>query len=233
MRIALPVFLLTACGSGTIDVSRLETPEDIADACERYEPDLVTLTVEVPARPPGCDWGQGDNLEMAQGRVTARTEDYVDLQLPDAGVVCGLQFEFQVDPQVEPTMEYDDHMFFLFNDVVLASSNADLVEPMPREDGLPVYDWSAVAGTPFEFQNNPTYCLGQETDRSDCTIPDPETRGSLLLSYEQSLVDELALRAVQQDRNTFGFVVIGDNDPRQDCRHEAFSFQVDVPYLTP
>lgn len=229
MRSVFPMLLLVACG-GSIDLD-VETPEEVADACEQLEPEPVTVSVTFPSVPPGCDWGQNGNLEMAQATVTARSEQFVDLDIPDDAIVCGLGFEFQVDPNVEPIMEYDDNMFLLYNGVVLAASYGPMVDALPREADLPIWDWGALRGTEFGFGDVAPYCLGQEDGLSDCTIPPPETRGALLLDYEQGLVDRLALRAAQLNQQQFGFITIGDNDPQLDCRHEAFSFEVEVPYI--
>ena len=231
MRTIVPFFaVLTACG-GTIDLD-VEDADDVRDLCESEAPSAETVTISFSASPPGCPWEEGDNLAMGQGIVSARVEQTQTLGIPEDSVVCGLDFEFQPDPQVEPVMEYDDHMFFLFNDIVLASSNADLVDLFPRDDGLPAYQWRAIAGEPFAFDGAPTYCLGQEDGEGDCVVPDPETRASLILRYDQRIIDELAVRSRRAGETTFGFVVMGDNDPDLDCRHEAFTFQVDVPYVT-
>lgn len=237
MRAALPLILvsLVAC-KGSIDLDSVETPEDIAELCERFEPEIQQVRVEVPANNETCNWGVDGNLEPAQGIVTARDEVRVDLELPEDIVVCDLALQFQIDPEVEPEMVYDDHMFFLFNDVVLASSSGDKVAELPVSDGLPVWDWESIVGTGFNFEGVP-WCLGQEDGRSDCTIPNPDTRQPLLLRYDDDLIDELSLRAKEQQRYSFGFVVFGDNDPRSDgqgggdCTHDAFSFDVDVPYV--
>ena len=229
MRQVFPLLLLVACG-GAIDLD-VETPEEVSDVCEKVKPEPVTVEVSFPAVPPGCAWGEDGNLDMAQATVTARSEQFVDLDIPEDSIVCGLGFQFQIDPNVEPIMEYDDNMFLLYNGVVMAASYGPMVDPLPREDNLPIWDWSALRGTEFGFDDVPPYCAGQEEGLSDCTIPPPETRGALLLSYDDALVDRLALRAAQLNQQQFGFITIGDNDPELDCRHEAFSFEVEVPYI--
>lgn len=232
--LALALFVLPAC-KGNIDLD-VETPEDIANLCEANEPQVQTVRVEIPANTAACAWGEGDNLEPAQGQATARHEVYVDVELPEDVVVCDLDFQFRVDPNVEPEMVYDDHMFFLFNGVVLASSAGDLVDNLPTERDLPLWDWLSVAGLGFDFNGVP-WCLGQDDGRSDCTIPSPDTREPLLLKYDEELVNELSLRAVSLDKYEFGFVVFGDNDPESqgqgngDCTHDAFAFDVDVPFV--
>lgn len=240
---AMPVVLLLtvpaafAC-RGTVELDLdVETPEEIAEPCEQNEPRIRTVRVEVPANEDACRWGEDGNVGPAQGLVTARHESYVSLELPQDVVVCDLDFQFQVDPEVEPQMVYDDHMFFLFNGVVLASSSGDKVAELPRSRDLPVWDWESIVGQSFAFEGSP-WCLGQEDGRSDCTIPNPDTRQPLLLRYDDDLVDELSLRAKELDAYQFGFVVFGDNDEQSDgqgggdCTHDAFSFDVDVPYLS-
>jgi len=238
MRTMLPLMLLAAVGcKGSVDLD-VETPEEIAELCANNEPEIRTVRVDVPANDQTCAWGEDGNIAPAQGMVTARDEVYVQLDLPEDVVVCDLAFEFQVDPEVEPEMVYDDHMFFLFNGVVLASSAGDKVEELPTTStGLPEWDWDSIVGQAFAFEGRP-WCLGQDDGRSDCTIPSPDTRQPLLLRYDDDLIDELSLRAKQQDRYEFGFVVFGDNDERSDgqgagdCTHDAFSFDVDVPFIS-
>ncbi|MFK7929625.1 MAG: hypothetical protein AB8H79_15625 [Myxococcota bacterium] len=233
--LSLALFLTPAC-KGAIDLD-VDTPEEIADLCARFEPTVQTVRVEIPANTESCPWGEGDNLEAAQGQATARDEVYVSVELPEDVVVCNLDFQFRVDPNLEPEMVYDDHMFFLFNDVVLASSAGDLISSLPKERDLPLWDWLSVAGSGFNFDGVP-WCLGQEDGRSDCTIPSPDTREPLLLKYDDDLVNELSLRAVELDKYEFGFVVFGDNDPQSqgqaggDCTHDAFAFDVDVPFIS-
>jgi hypothetical protein len=237
MRLLMPLVLLStvACkGSVGLDV---ETPEDVAALCASVEPEIRTVRVDVPANDEPCAWGENGNIEPAQGLITARDEVYAQLELPDDIVVCDLTFEFQVDPEVEPEMVYDDHMFFLFNDVVLASSAGDKIAELPVSQDLPIWDWESIVGQGFDFNGVP-WCLGQDEGRSDCTIPRPDTRQPLLLRYDDDLINELSLRARRLDRYEFGFVVFGDNDPQSDgagngdCTHDAFSFDVDVPFVS-
>ena len=237
MRIipVLGLLLATSACKGSIDLD-VETPEELAELCEKYEPETRLVRVDVPANNDTCAWGQDGNLEPAQGVITARDEVYVDLELPDDIVVCDLAFEFQVDPEVEPEMVYDDHMYFLFNGVVLASSAGDTIENLPESGGKPVWDWLSLVGSGFDFNGSP-WCLGQDEGRSNCTIPNPDTRQPILLDYDDALIDELSLLARQEERYQFGFVVFGDNDTASDgagagdCTHDAFSFDVEVPIL--
>jgi len=226
---------LAACRGGEIGLDfDLSTPEGLGEFCDQVQPEELTLRVEFPASPPGCPWGEGDNLEMRQAHVTARVEQYVELDLPPSAVVCDMSLNFTPDPNVTPTMEYDDNMFFLYNKVVLAASYAPMVDRFTRRRGLPIYDWGQLAGMEFGFDpTTPTFCLGEAEGRASCEIPPPETLAAMRLEFDDDLVDELSFRALELGTEEFGFVVIGDNDPRDDCFHEAFSFDVTVGVATP
>jgi hypothetical protein len=171
---------------------------------------------------------------MRQGAVTARHEERVRVQVPEGGVICGMAFDFRLEADVDPVMEYDDNMFFLYDEALLAASYGPMVDVFPQESGLPVWSWGALAGYEFGFDpETPSWCLGEADGRSTCEVPPPETSGPLRLDFDPDLVNELAFRAVELGKTEFGFVTIGDNDPELDCRHEAFAFDVELPVVFP
>ena len=88
---------------------------------------------------------------------------------------------------------------------------------LPLEDELPVWDWASIAGAELEFGKVPTFCLGEEEGRATCDIPPPETPGEMALDFDDDLVAELSLRALEQDRMAFTFITFGDNDAATDC----------------
>ena len=129
MRPILAIPLLVAC-KGSIDLDNA-TVEEIQDLCRESTPEVHIANVLFPADPPGCAWGEDGNLDMAQGQVTARAEQRVVIELPEDVVVCDLVFDFAVDGDLEQTLYYDDNMFILYNDVVLAASYGGMVEQFP------------------------------------------------------------------------------------------------------
>ena len=237
----LPLALL-ACGSGkgTVQTSGTDTAgddigdaDDVADACEEGEPETLTLTVSFPAPAPGCDWGEPGNLEPEQAVVTARREEVQSLELPEDAVICDVVFDFEgISGGTGTPMEYDDHFLFTFNDVVLAANYGPMVEEFSVDDGLfYTYDWGALRGYPFEFDDSiPSFCIGEDAGLSTCTIPPPETDGTLALQFEPDIVNELSFRAVSEGRYDFAFITLGDNDDT-DCSHADFEFTVEVPYV--
>lgn len=240
MRHSMMAALLIGCASGTVDEGKgssgslsINSAEDVERACEENDPISVRLEVEFPATEPGCPWGEGDNLDSAQGVITARIEQTVTLDLPEDAIVCDIAFDF-LGPSggVGTPMEYDDNFWFTFNDVVLAGSYGPMVDEFGTEDGLPVYSWADIAGYAFEFDDAvPTFCLGEEDSLAICNIPPPETDGIMSLQFAESLVNTLSFTAVESGRYDFGFVTMGDNDADLDCAHETFTFAVDVPYV--
>lgn len=242
MKTVPVMMMLLGCGSGTgSDDAKVEdtssfsinSADDIARACEEGEPQTAQFTVTFPETSPPCPWGEGDNLDTQDAHMTARIEQSSSLSLPAGAVVCDMAFNFQGVSGGEGTpMIYDDNFVFTFNDVPLASSYAPLIDELAVVDGLPVYDWSRIAGNEFSFDTSiATWCLGEAEGRSACEIPPPETDGIMSLSFEASLANELSLLAIQQNRFEFSFITIGDNDASTDCRHADWAFIVDVPYV--
>jgi hypothetical protein len=243
MRIWIPVLggLLAGCAAGQLDDGKptgestitIDSVEDLEEVCAENEPVAVTLLVEFPAIEANCPFGEGDNLDIEQGVITARVEQFAELALPEGVVVCGLEFDFLGISGGEGTpMVYDDNFWFTFDDVVLAGSYGPMVEQFELDGSLPIYDWDNVVGTEFEFDDSvPTFCLGEDDGQSVCEIPAPETNGIMSLQFDDDLVNVLSLRAVQAERYEFSFITMGDNDPDDDCAHEYFGFSVEVPYV--
>lgn len=235
MRLAL-VSMVAGCAQTILldrDPPHLPVvPATIGEACDAESPEMLTLEVRFPGREAGCDWGEGGNLYMEQSVVTARTEDLVSLELPDDVAICDVGLDFRgLDGEVEQIMTYDDHFLLTLDDVVLAASYAPLVDLLAEDGHLRLYDWDRIAGEPFSFIDAGTYCLGAEEGLSTCTIPPPATPGVLTLDLGDDVVEELAEYAYEEQRYDFAFVVVGDNDPEEDCAHAAFGFTVDVAYV--
>lgn len=235
-RFAL-LLLLSACDGkiqleGDDDHDRdVEDVEDVAAICEESTPEVLTLTVTFPEPEGGCAWGEDGNGEALDAHIQARVEQTDGLELPEDAVICGATFDFEGVNGGEGTpMVYDDVFLFAFNDVVLASSHAALLQALPTDGIYATYDWDAIVGQPLEFGEQPTYCLGEDDGLAECDIPPPETRDLMSISFDQQIVDELALLAVEQGRYDFLFVTMGDNDGT-DCSHAVFSFEVEVPYV--
>jgi hypothetical protein len=234
----MPPFLLAllACADTKIDLGALQTPEDIADACAEYEPEEITLEVAFPAQTASCPWSEDDNLDPADGLLTARVEQTESLSLPSDAVICDMALDFSgLVPGEVQVMVYDDHFFFTFNDTILASSSAYIVDEMDDADGLRTWDWADAAGFDYHAvgSDHPSYCLGEDEGLSECDIPSTETPGEISMGFDDALVAQLSLAAIAESRFEFAFVTTGDDDIGRDCNHESFGFTVTVPYLTP
>ena len=222
------MFLLLIGCSGIITI---ETIEDIAEACDNTTPEDQVLTVSFEAADSGCAWGEGGNLQPGDGRWSARQEQVRGLDLPQDAIICGLEFDFEgLEGGEAQDMEYDDNFFFLFNGVVLATSYGPAIERFEVDGDLPLWAWDAMVGTDLEFNNIPTWCLGEETGDSSCSIPAPETEGTLSLDFGGDLVDQLAFNALENEAYDFTMVGTGDNDDT-DCSYSAFDFELQVPVI--
>ena len=225
---------LVGC-DGSALLEEIETVEDLRNACEARTPEDVELEVSFPNPDRMCPFGEEDNLERNNGVMTARIEQFATVELPEGGLACDMEFDFQgIDPSTEQIMQYDDHFVLAFNDVVLASNNKQIADEFAADDdGLRLYEWEDLVGLEFDFFGLENYCLGEETDGlSECVIPEPETPGPISLNFEGDLVDILSLRAVQVEEFVFSFITTGDNDD-SDCSHEDFDFLVTAPVVFP
>ena len=225
--------LLIACNSGKVRLEDLEDAGDIEDACDEYELESVTLEVVFPAQTAGCSWGDDGNLPPDNGLFTARIEELQQLEMPEQSVICDMGFDFTgIVPGQVQVLTYDDHFFFTFNDIVLAASYGPIVDSLPEEDGMRLYEWSAISGVDYHADETyDAYCLGDGTGESTCDIPDTEVEGPISLAYSEELVSQLSLSAIEDERYDFGFVTTGDNNSESDCMHEEFGFTIEVPYL--
>lgn len=224
--------LLLGC-SGEIDIASLEDPGDIRDLCQERTPEVITLDVEFPASNENCPWGLADNLDRQNGLFTARSEQRVALDVPEDAILCDLVLDFGgASPEDVRHIVYDDHFFFDFDDIVMASSLSAAVARLPKAGDLPMWDWPSLVGMDYHaVDQEQTFCLGQDEGEADCVIPGTEVEGELSLSWSADLVAELSLSAIEQKRYEFAFVTTGDDDAETDCRHEDFSFSVQIPYL--
>ena len=220
-------------GGGIDDVGDIEDSEDVLEACEEYADQILTETfrVEFPATHGGCPWGEDGNLGQQQGVLTARVEETESLDL-EGLVVCDMDFAFAGEAGLEQDIVYDDNFIFVFNGVVLASSYRPWIDQLESEDVFRIYDWDRIVGLENDFSSSiPTYCVGEDTDLAECDIPPPETHGPISLSFELAITSELSFRAIDEQRSEFTFIATGDNDSQVDCSHDAFYFDVEVPYL--
>ena len=234
MKHTMPFLFLLGCSSGKIALDDLEDAGDIADACEEYEPEEITLEVLFPAQTEACSWGEDGNMEATNGLFSARVEQLEQLEMPDDAVICDMGFDFSggILPGQVQFMVYDDHFFFTFNDIVLAASYGPVVERLQEEDGMYSYEWNPVSGVDYHAEESyDPYCLGDGTGESTCDIPDTEVEGPISLSYSEELVSQLSLSAIEDQRFDFGFVTTGDDNAESDCMHEEFGFTIEVPYL--
>ena len=229
---ALCLLLLCACKSGKIPFDEVEDAGDVEDLCDDFEDAIETDTVELifPAMTEPCPWGEDDNGTPTKALISARVEQSVSLDLDDV-VLCDIDMDMTgLVPDEVQLMEFDDHFFFTFNDIVMASSNEPLVSNLPTDDGMPVYEWESVFGQPYDNYAAP-YCLGEEDGDADCEIPQTHTTGPISLDFGEDVITELSVRAFDDDRYDYGFVVTGDDNADSDCRHAEFGFTVEVEYL--
>lgn len=210
----------------------LDNPTDVGDACATERLERLRIEVELEGIEGPCPFGEGDNAPPTEGLISARIEQRFDLALPPNAVICDLAFSYGGESAEQGlSMRYDDQFFFTFGGALLASSDVALVELLPKQGVLPVYDWPSVLGAELNFFDDAKpWCLGAAEGLASCEIPVAEEEGLLRLDFSQSVINELSYRAIVEDRLDFGFVTMGDNDDT-DCSHDPVRFTIEVPFF--
>lgn len=173
-----------------------------------------------------CAFGQEDNLGKGGGRVSARVEQVVEVDIPEDTALCDMEFEFS-----DQQFVYDDSFLFALNDVILVSSYADTVKSLsPTSEGFLIYDWLDIRGLSWSGQNTP-YCLGVSSGEGSCSIPVTQQRQTMSLQIAPSLISAISENRAEGEKNTFKFITTGDDNPGPDCQHSGLNFTVNVTYV--
>ena len=181
--------------------------------------------------PPGCPWGEGDNLTETQLEVTARVELRVSTEIT-ADVGCFMDLDFTNSRGLVDDVVYDDGFFLLFGDVVVASSHSSLVERLAESGRFSrLWDWSRVAGEVIPFTNVSPYCIGVAEGFGTCTVTEPDTAGPITIDPDIEVQRELLFRARETGNGDFTFITFSDNDADSDCRSDEYLFTVDFGVL--
>lgn len=210
--------------SAGVEVDTASAPDTAAEpdaSCDGGELVQGTAVISFEAYDSICPWMYDDNLYPMSGRATARVEQQEWVPIPDGARLCGLTLT-GVGWETE-SPPFDDHFLLTVADVVVASSSAELVQPLVGSDGLPRYSWSVLAGVEFDPGVGAAWCLSQGPDGA-CEIPSADAPGPLVAA-----LDDLAVQALQPEVSAplgVGLVVVGDNDISGDCTHAQLDVTV-------
>jgi hypothetical protein len=228
----------------------------LAELCASPAAKDFSQEIAFPQAPQGCDWGKDNapvdgNLDMLDGRISARREQNVDLSIPKDALICGMAVTFagQQD-QVGQAMYYDDEIYLTFDNLILTGSQKfGLADYFQKKAGFLIWDWTKIVGTPYKTSNgqDSIYCAAATEKDGHCKIPATQTEGIIDLAFSDSLVRKLAIAAgMQFDMATkraltaestgghrFTFVTTGDNDAVIDCKHSNLNMTVKGKFVLP
>lgn len=190
------------------------------DAPERWETRVQTVHFEAEERP--CDWGEGGNLEPAEGRASARRAHTEPLLMPTDATLCDLS----ISPRGWSSgwgPPYDDQFVLLMAGAVVASSSAELVALLPSTDGLALYGWPSLAGGELDIWGVSPWCLGED---STCVIPGGQGGDEFDIALSIPARIRLLGHVRQAVEPGLSLVVIGDDDEMSDCTWDALDVDV-------
>lgn len=194
-------------------------------ACAESAQQTLTKTITFPAR-SGCAWGQNGNDPYLpgtnEGRLSARSEEIQQVEVPAGGKVC----EVTVNSQ-NTTFRYDDHIMLSMNGVVVVTNFQRLTSQMTvTNNKYARYDWTKIRGIRWSNSSEwVDYCLSSTT----CVIPDSEQTGAL--QFGLSTVDATTIQLINPTSLDFMLTTMGDEE-QTDCQHMNMSLDVTLKYVT-
>ena len=208
----------------SLDVDLYQPPQ----TCENTKSTPYTFQLSFDEVQPGCEWNTDGNLSPAEGQLTARITQTQDVDIASFTAICSLSLDF--DPHKSgQSIYYDDELFLMINGIVLLASDTTQVQTLETDGYFYRYDWSVLAGTPIDFSPSvPPYCLGEAEGWSQCTVPDADVEGEVVLELEESLMRVLGDIAIADGALVFDMVTAGDNDEGRDCSHSYWTFEVKI-----
>lgn len=170
-----------------------------------------------PADSNQCAWGTNGNLPALNNWFQARREQVRPITLPAGAVLCGVEFT-----AASKYFLYDDSMYLLFNDVIVAGSHN--VMPFVQDGTIYRWDWARLRGQRHDrYGKKPKYCIPGAL----CTIPASERVGSLAIQVSPDLAYFLSGQAIAQGRLEITTVVTGDRE-FTDCKHNGLNINAVV-----
>jgi hypothetical protein len=262
MLMLATLVLMGACGKVRFELDKsllvplnvVTTIEEAAVKCAEAEADGTIETSEqniIFAEKGECEWSVGDNLSKCNGKIRARAEEYVDLDLPDNATLCDIDFDFKEDDD----MLYDDELILTLGGKVLfmtqdysANSSSSKYNPeglSVNSLGLVEYSWLGDAngehglrGLFYGWQQAPQYCLGGT--EATCDVPLSQHTGAFDIDIPSDKIIEIGmLNGLTFDDGEavhvptplqIGFISTGDND-RSDCQHTEVELDVKLKYI--
>lgn len=106
-------------------------------------------------------------------------------------------------------------------------SSLTWLDSFESENGLPRYDWNAIAGTRHNDYATGPACIRGATS---CELPSTQTTGALSLALNNRVTRKLMAEANEDNRYEFLVVTTGDNGQALDCRHSELTLAVSYTY---
>lgn len=199
---------------------------DEAKAFGKLQTQVKEVTFENPNQE--CPWGQNGNLDVLDGYIRARTEQYQTVTIPSEATVCQIKMS-NMDLQ---DFWYDDNLILTLNNYVL-SSTTDFSRHLQKTNGFPKYSWSRLINKPAQngyedSTNEKQYCAGKMAGLAKCSFPQTDTHGNIALSFDEKVMQTI-LGMTTPKKLELGVITTGDNDST-DCQHVPLKFLVEVEY---
>jgi hypothetical protein len=203
--------------------------EIVNKACESGQVYSKVATINFPQpqkqyNDSRCDWNNDGNGGKVNDYFMARFEQTQTVSVPAGAKVCDIKFS-------SPTQEwlYDDHVFVMMDDVLLASSHP-VHDKLTQENGLSIFEWSKIYNQKWTQIPAYIWCEGMTQGLSSCSWPASQDPGEIKLDFAPRLFQKIVARDLTRNTHEFKFVTTGDNDGGSDCNHSDLTFDVEIKY---
>ena len=238
--IAVPLVVVSGCSNkasftqdktqtgslGTTDLPGMNDPntQAVAATCEEAARKGTMKSQSQPLHFPDpgqtCDWDKDGNLGKRDLWHQARIEQRLTVTLPTGSTLCHVAFDFP-----SQQFRFDDHFWFLFNDVIMASS-LRYDDRFGVTNGLSLYNWSKLVGTNWDTSREGIWCLAG----ASCSWPKTDTDGRISMNFRTGTYYAVTARDRSRNVHEFSFVTVGDNDAT-DCQHKPVDVNATLQYV--
>ena len=108
------------------DSNDIDNIDDLNLACSRSVKSTKKL-ISYPNNTEECPWGEGDNSNKKNGKMTARIVQEEIVTLPEGSIICAAKVKSTIS-----SIRYDDHLVFTLNEY-LSSRQLTPVLKIPKK----------------------------------------------------------------------------------------------------
>ena len=213
----------------TIRYEDVVTLSQVVDVCNSISTSTLTRMVrfesnrEEPEESWECEYTASD----VNNRLRHFAVHTQEIPVPENAILCNLEFVHQ-----EENFYYDDHLFFLFNDLILMSSyDYGASQNLEKHNDFYKFDWDKIFNaSQHDHEEYEPYCVAGP---GSCKLPKTQKEGATVMNFlhNKTVSQQLFLYGKEEQKFNLSIAVTGDNNSKVDCRHSDLSLETKVTFV--